>query len=213
MLAPSVAALRPVLVVEDSPEDFDTVVRAAERSGVHNRFVHAANADEARRLLIDGGSEPAFALVLLDNNLPGTSGCELLEELRRNPCCHALPLVVYTTSTNPRDRAACFAAGASAYHVKSVRFDRCLATLAEIFERWLDSDARAPWRLVLVDDNPHDRVEAKAMLLSGSTRRYEFEEAETGAEGLRLCRMQPPPDCVVLDYDLPDMNALDVLEA
>lgn len=212
MRGPSDAALRPVLVVEDSSEDFDTVVTAAERSGVSNHLVHAADADEARRLLSGGGSE-AFAFVLLDNDLPGASGCELLEQLRHDPCCRTLPFVVYATSANPRERDACFAAGASAYHVKSVRFDQCLEILNEIFERWLDSGARGFWRVVLIEDNPLDRAELKALLLRGSTRRYEFEEAETGAEGLRLCQTRPSPACVVLDYDLPDMNAIEVLEA
>jgi len=67
-------------------------------------------------------------------------------------------------------------------------------------------------RVLIVDDNPLDRADAKAALLKGSTRRYDFVEASTAAEALRLCHQQPPPDCLVLDLGLPDAGNLDVLE-
>jgi hypothetical protein len=44
---------------------------------------------------------------------------------------------VFTTSVNPRDRDAFHAAGANAYHVKTVRYDACLLTLETIFDDWL----------------------------------------------------------------------------
>ena len=71
------------------------------------------------------------------------------------------------------------------------------------------------WRVVVIEDNPDDRVEIRRLLLQGSERRYKFVEAETGAEGVRIV-LDPtdgPPDCVVLDYSLPDTNAVEVLAA
>jgi PAS domain S-box-containing protein len=71
------------------------------------------------------------------------------------------------------------------------------------------------WRVVVIEDNPDDRVEIRRLLLQGSERRYKFVEAETGAEGTRsvLDPTDGPPDCVVLDYSLPDTNAVEVLAA
>jgi signal transduction histidine kinase len=69
-----------------------------------------------------------------------------------------------------------------------------------------------PWRILLVDDNPIDRAEAKAALLNGHNRRYQFTEANSTKEALRLCEQSLPPfDCMVLDYSLADGDALDVL--
>ena len=74
--------------------------------------------------------------------------------------------------------------------------------------------ARKPWRVVVVDDNPDDRVEIRRLLLCGSDRRYTFAEAETGEAGIQLCRSaSDPPDCLLLDYNLPDMEATEVLAA
>ena len=71
-----------------------------------------------------------------------------------------------------------------------------------------------PWRVVLIDDNEDDRAQARRLLLQGSERRYTFIEAETGAAGIALVLATGAlPDCVLLDYNLPEMDALDVLEA
>lgn len=131
-------AVRPILVVEDSEEDYDTVLEATRRGGFPNRVVRAASAEEAQRLLpADGTSAEPFAFVLLDQNLPGLSGVDFLRGLRGSSAHRTVPVVVYTTSTNPRDRDVCYDAGANAYHVKAVQFDQCLQTLSEVFDYWL----------------------------------------------------------------------------
>lgn len=72
----------------------------------------------------------------------------------------------------------------------------------------------APWHVVLIDDSEDDRAEARRLLLRGSERRYTFAEAETGAAGVRLVLAAGAlPDCVLLDYNLPDMDALEVIAA
>jgi CheY-like chemotaxis protein len=129
---------RPVLVVEDCDEDFDTILEAVRRNGIRNPILRATDAVQAAQLLPPSATAQPFALVLLDQNLPGTSGCELLRELRREPWYRALPVVIYTTSDNPRDRSACYEAGANAYHVKSVRFEECLQTLTDLLHYWLE---------------------------------------------------------------------------
>ena len=71
------------------------------------------------------------------------------------------------------------------------------------------------WRVVIVEDDPEDMTEIRRLLLQGSDRRYQFVEAATGAAGVRaiLDASNSPPDCVVLDYTLPDMDAMEVLAA
>jgi PAS domain S-box-containing protein len=70
------------------------------------------------------------------------------------------------------------------------------------------------WRVLIIDDSPDDRAEVRRLLLRGSERRYELTEAETGAVGLRALRdADDLPECVVLDYNLPDMDAVEVLAA
>ncbi len=74
---------------------------------------------------------------------------------------------------------------------------------------------KQPWHILLIEDNAEDCADMRQMLLRGGKRRYRFSEASFGAEGVRkvLCQEHGPVDCVLLDYDLPDMDALEVLAA
>jgi len=131
---------RPVLVVEDSDDDFDTVIHAATRANVHNRLLRAADADVALSLLAHTPVS-ALAFMLLDYDLPGLDGLALLVHVRHDFSPAELPVVVFTTSVNLRDRDAFCAAGASAFHVKSVQYVDCLLTLESIFAQWLNRTA------------------------------------------------------------------------
>jgi signal transduction histidine kinase len=66
-----------------------------------------------------------------------------------------------------------------------------------------------------MEDSPEDCADMRQMLLRGGTRRYRFSEARFGAEGVRklLALEDGPVDCLLLDYGLPDMDALEVLAA
>ena len=68
----------------------------------------------------------------------------------------------------------------------------------------------SPWRIVIADDQPFDRAEARSALLRGSTRRYEFVECETAASVLETVA-DGDVDCVLLDFRLPDAEAPEVL--
>lgn len=68
-----------------------------------------------------------------------------------------------------------------------------------------------PPRILIVDDSAEDR-EAYRRLILRATSDYVIEEADCGEEGLRRCRADPP-DCVLLDYALPDIDGLEFLDS
>lgn len=72
---------------------------------------------------------------------------------------------------------------------------------------------KLPWHILLMEDNADDCTDMRQMLLRAGTRRYRFSEARFGAEGVRkvLALEHGPVDCLLLDYALPDMDALEVL--
>jgi two-component system sensor histidine kinase/response regulator len=69
-------------------------------------------------------------------------------------------------------------------------------------------------RILIIDDSPEDRASMRRML-ARPTGRYALMEAQTGEEGLRICQGDAAgrPDCVLLDYHLPDYEAPELLEA
>jgi CheY-like chemotaxis protein len=127
-----------VLVVEDSDDDWDTALEAARHCGCEHRLLRAADGDAAMALLQGHGAPPRRpAFVLLDLNLPGLDGRELLAQIKSDAVTRQLPVVVFSTSASPRDVAACYAAGANAYHVKPVGFSDHVAQLRSLFDYWL----------------------------------------------------------------------------
>jgi two-component system, response regulator len=131
--------LRPVLVVEDSDDDFETVLDAARRAGVLNEIRRAGSGDAAVAQLLDclAAGQQLPALVLLDLNTPQGDGRDALQQMRGHPRLAVMPVVVLSTSSNPRDVDFCFARGVNAFHVKPVQYPAHLALLEQIFVYWL----------------------------------------------------------------------------
>ena len=66
-------------------------------------------------------------------------------------------------------------------------------------------------RLLLVEDSAEDRRIYQRLLRGDSACEYEFAEAWSGEEALRALE-EVEPDCVVIDYQLPDMNGAELLQ-
>jgi CheY-like chemotaxis protein len=130
----------PILVVEDSDEDFDTLRDAAAAAGVTRTMVRVASGGDCLAMLRGEGDAvlPQLpALILMDLNSHGVDGREALVAIKTDDSLKEIPMVVLTTSANPKDVAFCFQAGANAYHVKPVRHDEYLKLLGALLHYWL----------------------------------------------------------------------------
>lgn len=77
-----------------------------------------------------------------------------------------------------------------------------------------ENEMLMPWLVVIIDDSADDRADIRRMLLRGTERRLTFVEAATAQSGIAAAlAADPPPNCIVLDYNLPDMEAPEVLAA
>ena len=132
----------PILVLEDSDEDFDTLREAAVAAGVTRMVCRVMSGGDCLAMLrAQGGTAlPQLpALILMDLNSHGIDGREALVAIKIDDGLKEIPTVVLTTSANPKDVAFCYQAGANAYHVKPVRHDQYLLLLGSLFHYWLDS--------------------------------------------------------------------------
>lgn len=110
---------RPILVVEDSPEDFEVLSRAFRKAEMFVPLQRAEDGQEAlnylHRLIGIGDDVPPPALILMDLNLPGIDGVELIKQIKSSPKTAAIPLLVLTTSHSERDVQQTYAAGANSF--------------------------------------------------------------------------------------------------
>ncbi|MEM9665979.1 MAG: response regulator, partial [Bacteroidota bacterium] len=127
------------MVIEDSPEDFASLQRAARKINLKVHLELFEDGDSALDYLLDHGQDRAAwpQFILLDLNLPGTDGREVLHELKAHPHLRSIPVLVLTTSTNPRDIGDSYRHGANCYLAKPVRFEEMVHMLRLIQAFWL----------------------------------------------------------------------------
>jgi CheY-like chemotaxis protein len=126
-----------IFYIEDSPGDILLIRTAFVEFGRHVTFEIALDGQAALRRLEAFANRPATRpdLILLDLNLPGLSGFEVLAHLR-NGISLPVPVVVLTTSRAEADRARCDALGCASYLEKPTRFSDYRGLVKEI-ERML----------------------------------------------------------------------------
>ncbi|MES2693250.1 MAG: response regulator [Verrucomicrobiota bacterium] len=122
-----------ILVVEDEEDAvilLESAFRKAQFSNPVHRVSHGALAMEylSHAVSAKNRSVPLPALVLLDLKLPLVSGIEVLKWIRAHPALHSLVVIIFSSSTEPRDVAAAYAAGANSFLVKPSN----LSTLTEL---------------------------------------------------------------------------------
>lgn len=135
---------QPILVIEDSDEDFEALRRVMYRQQVLNPIFRCTDGDEALDYLYHTGAysdpqtSPRPSLILLDLNLPGTDGRELLQQVKQDENLKNIPVIVFTTSSNPRDIEICYRNSVASYILKPIDINRLKQTLQSFLTYWLD---------------------------------------------------------------------------
>lgn len=133
-----------ILLVEDSPEDAEATRRSFTKSGLLNPIVHFETGDEALAYLFEsvlpsaGPSNPLPGMILLDLNMPGTDGKEVLKKIKTNSKLKTIPVIVLTTSSDERDIESCYNKGANSYIVKPVETNGLLNAISRLKEYWFE---------------------------------------------------------------------------
>jgi CheY-like chemotaxis protein len=117
-----------ILLAEDDDGHASLVERNLKRSGIANEMVRAHNGQEAldyvRARLSAPGDSPVPLLLLLDINMPLVDGIEVLRQLKRDEATAKLPVIMLTTTDDPREIQRCYEFGCSVYITKPVEYDR-----------------------------------------------------------------------------------------
>jgi len=132
-----------ILIVDDSAEDYETTVRALRVAKLANPVGWCRDGDDALDYLYRRGryqdvDTPRPAVILLDLNLPGTDGREVLAEVKQDESLKLIPVIVLTSSSDSRDIAACYAAGANSYMQKPVSFDGFVEAIRRMTGFWFE---------------------------------------------------------------------------
>lgn len=131
---------RPILLVEDNPDDVALMLHALKSNQTLNPVVIAEDGEEALHHLQRAEIDPHCrtpALILLDLNVPKLSGLDVLRQIRSNERTRLVPVVILTSSLERQDRLNAYECGANSYIRKPVDFEEFVKVTGELSHYWL----------------------------------------------------------------------------
>jgi two-component system response regulator len=139
-----------ILLVEDNPLEVELTLRPLRELDPANQIEVARDGEEALDFLLGRGGfrnrlgAPLPRLVLLDLKLPKIDGIEVLRGVRGNSRTWLVPVVVLTSSTDPRQLAQCYQLGANSCVQKPVKYEEFRATVQNVCRYWLGLNQSPP---------------------------------------------------------------------
>jgi two-component system response regulator len=132
--------LRPILLVEDNPDDEKLTLRALKKNQIQNEIIVARDGVEALDYLFGSPERPMGdrpAIVLLDLKLPKIDGIEVLRRIRADSVMRLIPIVILTSSREEQDLIAGYQIGANSYIRKPVDFVQFTEAVRQLGLYWL----------------------------------------------------------------------------
>jgi CheY-like chemotaxis protein len=133
-----------VLLVEDSPADIELALQAAREAELQSRLYVVSDGASAMAFLRREWPyqrSPRPGLILLDLNLPGKDGREVLAEVKSSEDLKQIPVVILTGSPNDEDVSKAYAHDADAYFEKPADLDELVHAVKLIESVWLSRDS------------------------------------------------------------------------
>lgn len=124
-----------VFIVDDDGDDREIARDAFKAYDTEADYVLLASGDALLQQLQQQPEKPS--LVLLDLNMPGMDGREVLKVIKSNPLLQAIPIVIFTTSSSPLDRKITYELGANCFVTKPDTYEKMVEVSGCIGQLWL----------------------------------------------------------------------------
>lgn len=123
-----------ILIAEDDDGHAELVMEQLRDAGVGNPITRFRDGQEVLDFLLPALEAPwdQPCLLLLDINMPRLDGIAVLKRLKAEPATRSIPVVMLTTTDDPREVAACYRLGCNLYITKPVGFEAFAETLKRL---------------------------------------------------------------------------------
>ena len=118
-----------ILIAEDDAGHARLIEKNLTRGGLHNRIERFDNGQAVLDFLFRRGAGPKRALdtpylLLLDIRMPQVDGVEVLRQVKQDPELRKVPVIMLTTTDDPREVERCHTIGCASYIVKPVDYEK-----------------------------------------------------------------------------------------
>ena len=126
-----------IIIAEDDAGHARLIEKNLGRVGLHNPIQRFENGQDVLDFLFRRGpglhrkSDTAY-LLLLDIRMPKVDGVETLRQIKEDPSLRRLPVIMLTTTDDPREIERCHLLGCNSYIVKPVDFDKFAEAIAQL---------------------------------------------------------------------------------
>jgi two-component system response regulator len=127
-----------IFIVDDDPDDRQIILDAFLENDFNIDYVFIENGDQLIETLKTSTPDQYPSLILLDLNMPGMMGLQVLKVLKNNKEWKPIPVLVLTTSTLDRDRESSYEMGASCFLRKPVAFEELTTMTTSIVNLWFN---------------------------------------------------------------------------
>jgi len=126
-----------IILGEDDEGHAALIRRNLERAGIRNSFLHFNDGELVLKFLHrDGESqrrrENTAYLLLLDIRMPKVDGVEVLRQIKQDPELRRMPVIMITTTDDPREVANCHHLGCNSYLTKPIDYDRFVESVRQL---------------------------------------------------------------------------------
>lgn len=134
---------RPILLVEDNPDDVELTLRAFRKNNIQNEIIVVTDGVKALDYLFCRGEfegrdiNQRPLLILLDLKLPKLNGLDVLKEIQTDAIMKLLPVVILTSSREESDIISGYELGANSYIQKPVDFAQFTEAVRQLGLYWL----------------------------------------------------------------------------
>ena len=117
-----------IIMIEDDLGHATLIEKNLRRAGIMNEVLHLDNGRKALDYFqgegqYEGIERPECLLVLLDLNLPEVDGFEVLQQLKSKEETKTIPIIILTTTDNPREVERAYELGCNIYVTKPVVYE------------------------------------------------------------------------------------------
>jgi len=125
-----------VYIVDDDPDDRESIRDAFLENNHRHHYQFMQNGEQLLSHLAKQSNDCLTFLILLDLNMPGLSGRDVLKEIKENEALQSIPVIVLTTSASEKDRRTSYELGANCFLTKPDSYQDLVEITDSIARLW-----------------------------------------------------------------------------